>query len=119
MVAVVEQTAANRINDYALQLLDACREAAKDGPDYVPGDPNIVATLSLAVQGLVQADHWPGSKDGSPVKVPPDFTRRLLGVADGLGVSIGGIVSLDMRLAVYTICARAVGESMAIRGTTK
>ena len=57
-MSIVTQPAADRLAEAALILLDASREVAKESPTYKAGDENLEATLSLAVQALVMADHW-------------------------------------------------------------
>ncbi|WP_433942189.1 hypothetical protein [Brevundimonas diminuta] len=115
MVKIVDRQTTNRVTDAALVLLDAAREAIKDAPDYRPGDPNAAATLAMAVQALIIADHMPaGGASSEPLPMPKEFAHRWRGVAAGLGVSIAMVNNPVAQMLALTMCASEMGKQTQV-----
>ena len=108
-MGVVDHASASRIADAATLMLDAARELAKKGPGYVPGTTNEKATLALAVQALIVADHFPHS---GPVfgPMPEGYTDRWIGVATGLGAAIGTVSDRTAPNLALILAVKAMGS---------
>jgi len=116
-MSIVTRSASDRLADAALILLDAAREAAKESPSYKPGETNLEGTLSLATQALVMGDHW--HLAGEPgVKVPAGFQHRWMGVAHGLGVTIGLVDNSSVRTLVVLAAAQSIEKGVAVAVST-
>lgn len=112
-MSIVTKSASDRLADAALILLDAAREAAKESPTYKPGEANLEGTLSLATQALIMGDHW--HLAGQPgVKVPAGFQHRWMGVAHGLGVTIGLVNNAPVRTLVILAAAQTIERGAAV-----
>ncbi|MBK1975500.1 hypothetical protein JIX58_07050 [Brevundimonas diminuta] len=113
MTKIVQPETTNRVTDAALVLLDAAREAIKEAPDYRPGDPNASATLAMAVQALIIADHMPaGGASSERHPMPKEFAQRWRGVAAGLGVSIAMVNNPAAQVLALTMCASEMGKQV-------
>lgn len=113
MTKIVQPETTNRVTDAALVLLDAAREAIKEAPDYRPGDPNACATLAMAVQALIIADHMPaGGASSERHPMPKEFAQRWRGVAAGLGVSIAMVNNPAAQVLALTMCASEMGKQV-------
>lgn len=114
MVQFVDHQTTNRVTDAALVLLDAAREATKASSDYRPGNPNVAATLAMAVQALIIADHMPaGGASSERLPMPEEFAQRWRGVAAGLlGVSIAMVNNPVAQMLALTMCASEMGKQM-------
>ena len=86
---------------------------------YKPGENNIDAAVSIAVQSLLMADHWTGREDRVCSIKPEEMARRIKGMSEGLGLSVGSmpgltyLLLLGMSLDTVKKCAQ---ERAAIRG---
>ncbi len=111
MAKIVDHQTTNRVTDAALVLLDAAREAIKEAPNYRPGNPNATATLAMAVQTLIIADHMPaGGASSERHPMPKEFAQRWRGVAAGLGVSIAMVNNPVAQMHALTMCASEMSK---------
>ncbi|MGQ3044579.1 MAG: hypothetical protein ACT6R7_02645 [Brevundimonas aurantiaca] len=115
----VDLETSRRVQDAALHLLDACREAAKQSPAYKSGENNIDEVVSLAVQSLLMSDHWSGREDRVASIKPSEAALRIKGMSEGLGMSIGSLPGLSfvliLGIALQTVKRSAI-ERASIQG---
>ena len=115
----VDLETSRRVQDAALLLLDACREAAKKSPAYKPTENNIDDVVSLAVQSLLMSDHWNGGDDRKASINSEEAVLRIKGMSEGLGMSVGSLPNLAF-LATLAVCLpavkRAAFERAALQG---
>lgn len=115
----VDLETSRRVQDAALHLLDACREAAKKSPSYKPSDNNIDDVVSVAVQSLLMSDHWNGGEDRKANISSEEAILRIKGMSEGLGMSIGSLPAIacltTLSVALPSI-KRAALERALLRG---
>ena len=116
-MSIVTQPAADRLAEAALLLLDAAREVAKESPTYRTGEPNLEATLSLSAQALIMADHWHMAGQ-TGIKIPKGFQERWMGVAHGLGVTIGLVNNPSVQTIAMMAAAQTIHKGVAVGAAT-
>lgn len=115
----VDLDTSRRVQDAALLLLDACREAAKKSPAYKPSKNNIDDVVSIAVQSLLMSDHWNGGEDRKANIDSEEAVLRIKGMSEGLGMSIGSLPTLacltTLAVALPSVKSTAI-ERAVLRG---
>lgn len=114
-LVITPDATADRLADAALLLLDASRAAfAEAEAEGGNSDRREAAVVSMSVQAVISADHWPASGQKDLVAralVEPKLVAELFsGAAIGLGLSLAAVPDAEVRKLLMLIICASIGE---------